>query len=118
MGTSLQEKMAQLSPERQKRISDQAERLHGEYLTLQELRKAKKLTQVQLAETLGIRQATIAQMEKRTDLMISTVRGYVEAMGGKLKLLVEFPDHAAVSLDGLGDTEEPSSRKAPKKHPG
>ena len=114
MGISLKEKMAQLSPERQKRISDEAEQLHGEYLTLQELRKAKELTQVQLAETLGIRQATIAQMEKRTDLMISTVRGYVEAMGGKLKLLVEFPDHASVSLDGLGDTDEPTSRKAPK----
>ena len=117
MGEYLKEKMAQLSPERQKRIGDEAQKLHAEYLTLQELRKAKELTQVQLAETLGIRQATIAQMEKRTDLMISTVRGYVEAMGGKLKLLVEFPDHAAVSLDGLGDTDEPSPRNAPGKHP-
>lgn len=110
MGTPLSKKMAQLSPERQKRISATAEQLHGEYLTLKELRKAKALTQIQLAQTLGIRQASVAQMEKRTDLMISTVRSYVEAMGGKLKLSVEFPDHMAVSLEGLGDTEEPSPR--------
>ncbi|VAW11074.1 Antitoxin HigA [hydrothermal vent metagenome] len=118
MGTSLRKKMAQISPERQKRINDEAKKLHAEYLTLQELRKAKALTQVQLAETLGIRQASIAQMEKRTDLMISTVRSYVEAMGGKLKLSVEFPDHVAVSLDGLGDTDEPSPGKAPGRRAG
>jgi DNA-binding XRE family transcriptional regulator len=112
MGISLKNKMAQLNPERQNRIIKEADRLHAEYLTLQELRKAKALTQVQLAETMGIRQASIAQMEKRSDLMISTVRGYVEAMGGTLKLLVEFPDHAPVSLDGLGDTDQPSPRQA------
>ena len=117
MGISLTEKMAQLTPERQKRINDEADRLHAEYLTLQQLRKAKELTQVQLAETLGIRQATIAQMEKRGDLMISTVRSYVEAMGGKLKLLVEFPDHAPVSLEGLGDTDELSTRNFSKRRP-
>lgn len=112
MGISLKDKMAQLSPERQARISDEADLLHAEYLTLQELRKAKDLTQVQIAELLNIRQASVAQMEKRSDLMLSTLRSYVEAMGGKLRLLVEFPDHAPVSLDGLGDTEEPAPHKA------
>jgi len=117
MGISLKDKMAGLSPVRQKRINDEAERLHAEYLTLRELRKAKDLTQVRLAETLGIRQATIAQMEKRSDLMISTLRGYVESMGGKLRLMVEFPDRTPVSLEGLGDTDEPRPGRAPGKHP-
>jgi len=116
MGTSLKDKLNRLSPERRQRIEAEAERLHAEYLTLQQLRKAKDLTQVQLAETLGIRQATIAQMEKRSDLMLSTLRSYVEAMGGKLRLLVEFPDRAPVSLEGLGDTEEPKPHKAKDGH--
>lgn len=112
MGKTLQEKMAGLTPDRRARIEAEADRLHAEYLTLQELRKAKELTQVQLAETLGIRQATVAQMEKRGDLMLSTLRSYVEAMGGHLRLVVDFPDRPPVSLEGLGDTEEPPRRKS------
>ena len=112
MGKSLNDKMNQLPEARRARILAEADRLHAEYLTLQELRKAKKLTQAQLAEVLKIRQATVAQMEKRSDLMLSTLRSYVEAMGGKLSLMVEFPDHAPVSLEGFGDTEEPPRKRA------
>jgi DNA-binding XRE family transcriptional regulator len=106
MGTTLQEKMAQLAPERRARIEAEADRLHTEYLTLKELRRARELTQEQLAQSLGIRQATVAQLEKRADLMLSTLRGYVEAMGGRLELLVEFPGKPAVSLKGFGDAEQ------------
>ena len=60
----LKEKMLQFAPERRKRIEAETERLHQKYLTLQDLRKAKVLTQNQLAETLGIRQSTVAQMKK------------------------------------------------------
>ncbi len=95
--------MARLTPDRRESIEAETERLYQEYLTLQELRKAKALTQTQLAETLGIRQATVAKMEKRNDLMISTLRNYVEAMGGRLDLVVEFPDRVPVHLGGLGD---------------
>ena len=105
MVKSLNDKLNELPKARRERIAAEAERMHSEYLTLQELRKAKKLTQTQLAETLNIRQATIAQMEKRSDLMLSTLRSYVEAMGGKLSLMVEFPDHKPVALEGFGDTE-------------
>ena len=114
MAKTLKEKMAELSPDRRARIEAETERLHQEYLTLQELRKAKALTQVQLAETLGIRQATVAQMEKRSDLMLSTLRSYVEAMGGRLNLIVEFPDHTPVMLTGLGDAEEPGAAHHPQ----
>lgn len=116
MCITLKDKMAQLDADRRARIEEEAQQLHSEYLTLQALRKAKELTQVQLAETLGVKQATVAQMEKRGDLMLSTVRSYVEAMGGKLRLLVEFPDRESVSLDGLGDTEEPRSRRRDRHH--
>lgn len=111
MGTTLKDKMAQLPPARRARIEDEAERLHAEYLTLKELRKAKALTQENMAKTLGIRQATVAQMEKRSDLMLSTLRSYVEAMGGTLCLTVAFPDREPVSLTGLGDVDEPAPRR-------
>jgi transcriptional regulator with XRE-family HTH domain len=110
MGTTLKEKMARLTPERRARIEAEADRLHVEYQTLKDLRKARDLTQAQLAECLGIRQATVAQLEKRSDLMLSTLRSYVEAMGGRLRLTVEFPGKAPVSLESFGDTEEPRPR--------
>ncbi|MBC6427985.1 MAG: helix-turn-helix transcriptional regulator [Cellvibrionales bacterium] len=103
MTKSLDDKLNELPAARRKRILADAEHLHAEYLTLQELRKAKKLTQAQLAEALNIRQATIAQMEKRSDLLLSTLRSYVEAMGGKLNITVEFPDRMPVSIEGFGD---------------
>lgn len=111
MTTTLRDVMDGLDPERRRRIEDAADRLHAEYLTLRELRKAKELTQTSIAETLGVRQATVAQMEKRSDLLLSTLRSYVEAMGGNLRLVVEFPDRAPVMLERLGDTEEPAARK-------
>ena len=94
---------------RREKILAEADRLQAEYLTLQKLRKAKKLTQTQLADILNIHQSTIARMEKSNDLMLSTLRNYVEAMGGKLSLTVEFLDQPPVVLKGLGDTERPPS---------
>ena len=111
MGKSLQEKLDALPEARQDNILAEANLLHVEYWTLQDLRKAKELTQAQLAEALNVRRATIAQIEKRTDLMLSTLRSYVEAMGGKLSLTVEFPNRMPVSLEGLGDTEEPPRKR-------
>jgi DNA-binding XRE family transcriptional regulator len=116
MGATLKDKMAQLPPERRVRIEAEADRLHAEYQTLKDLRKARNLTQAKLAAILDIRQATIAQLEKRSDLMLSTLRSYVEAMGGRLRLTVEFPDKAPVSLEGLGDTDEPRPRHRAASH--
>ena len=109
MTTSLKEMMHGLEPERRERIEDEAQRLHAEYLTLKNVRQAKALTQTQLAEVLEITQASVAQMEQRSDLLLSTVRSYLEAMGGTLTLLVEFPDRSPVRLSGLGDTDDPTS---------
>ena len=111
MARTLQDKLATLDPARRAGIETEAARLHTEYLTLQELRKAKALTQVQLAKTLGIQQATVAKYERQSDLLLSTLTSYVRAMGGSLKLMVEFPGKAPVALEGLGDTEEPSRRR-------
>ena len=111
MAPTLQDKLATLDPARRAGIEAEAARLHTEYLTLQELRKARELTQVQLSATLGIQQATVAKYERLSDLLLSTLTGHVHAMGRSLKLMVEFPGKEPVALEGLGDTEEPSRRR-------
>ena len=111
MARTLKDKLAALDPARRAGIEAEADRLQTEYLTLRELRKAKDLTQVQLAETLHIQQATVAKYERQSDLLLSTLSSYVRAMGGNLKLGVEFPGKAPVALEGLGDTEEPRRRR-------
>lgn len=71
------------------------------YLTLQELRKAHHLTQAALAEKLSIKQENVSTIEQRSDLLLSTLKGYVEAMGGQLELVVQFPDSSPVAIDGF-----------------
>ena len=74
-------------------------------MTLQELRQARKLTQVRLAKTLGISQDGVSRLEKRSDLLLSTLRKSVEAMGGNLSLVAEFPDRKPVILCGIAAVE-------------
>jgi DNA-binding XRE family transcriptional regulator len=73
----------------------------AEERSLQELRRAHKLTQKKMAEVLGIGQDSMSRLEQRSDLLISTLRNYVEAMGGKLSLVAECPDQEPVILTGL-----------------
>lgn len=75
-----------------------------EHLTLQEIRKYRSLTQADLAEAMQVTQTQISEIESRSDMYVSTVRRQVEAMGGKLKLVVCFPgEDDLVALSGVGD---------------
>lgn len=89
------------SAQDKKKIETRYKKIKEEYITLQNLRKARELTQERMAEILHVRQENISRLEKRTDMMLSTLRGYVQAMGGDLKLVVEFPNHAPLVLTGL-----------------
>jgi len=60
-------------------------------MALQELRKAMQFTQEQIADQLKMDQGNLSRLEKRADLMLTTLRRYIEAMGGSLKLVAEFP---------------------------
>src|SRR5262245_6901122 len=93
-----------LSPERRAKIEGRARQLIGEEMALQQLRKARKLTQKQMARALKIGQDSVSRLESRSDLLISTLQSYVEAMGGELKIIVEFKEGSAV-ISGLGATE-------------
>jgi transcriptional regulator with XRE-family HTH domain len=99
----LDEVINALPAARRKRIEKRAAQLIAEELTLRELRKARKITQTQLARKLGVKQEQISRIEKRTDLHISTLRRSVEALGGSLSLVAEFPDGAPVKLSGLSE---------------
>jgi transcriptional regulator with XRE-family HTH domain len=80
-------------------------------MTLQELRQARKLTQVRMAKTLGISQDGVSRLKKRSDLLLSTLRKSVEAMGGNLSLVAEFPDH--VTAGDENSTEMPPRTYGP-----
>jgi hypothetical protein len=92
-----------LPPARRAAVEAQAALLIAEEHTLQDLRKAMGLTQVHMAQTLKIGQNNVSRIEKRSDLLLSTLRGFVEAMGGHLNLVAEFPDRPPVLLKTLGD---------------
>src|SRR5439155_5199916 len=101
--TNLERIRKELSPARRKKIEARAAQLIAEEMTLQELRRARKLTQVRMARQLGIGQDGVSKLEKRADLMISTLRKAVEAMGGSLSLVAEFPDREPVVLSGIAE---------------
>lgn len=63
-------------------------------MPLNELRAARQLTQERLAKSLGVNQAAVSKMERRTDMYISTLRQFVVAMGGELEIIARFPDGA------------------------
>src|ERR1700675_1500187 len=108
MPTNVNDKINKLSPAQRKKVEARAAQLIAEEMTLRELRHARKLTQVRMAKTLGITQDSVSRLEKRSDLLLSTLRKTAEAMGGNLFLVAEFPDREAVVLAGIaGDEPEP-----------
>jgi len=117
MTVSLEEMIARQSPESQQKIAELTADLIAEQLTLRDLRRLRKLTQARLSKKLNIGQEGISRMEKRTDLYLSTLRGYLEGLGGKLSLIVEFPDRPPVVLAGLGEgvDDRDAAKTAEKK---
>ncbi len=108
--TTLKERMDKLPKARRKKVEARAEALIADEMSLQDLRKARHRTQVRVAKELGIKQENVSRIEKRTDLLISTLRGYVEAMGGKLRLVAEFPDRPPIVLTGLASLDKNEKR--------
>ena len=110
MPTNVDDIIGKLRPAQRKKVEARAAQLIAEEMTLRELRHARKLTQVRIAKTLGITQDSVSRLEKRTDLLLSTLRKTVEAMGGSLSLVAEFPDRAPVILSGIAADERDGRR--------
>src|SRR5271154_4492455 len=101
MARTLDDVIKGLPVDQQREVKAQAARLIEEEMTLRDLRKAHALTQKRMAEVLHISQDGVSRIEKRSDFLLSTLRSYVEAMGGKLRLVVEFPDRNPVTISGF-----------------
>lgn len=103
MGSTLDRKIAQLPAKRRARVKTRAAELIAEELSLQDLRKAMNRTQAEIAKALNVGQDTVSRYERRTDMLLSTLQGYVRAMGGELELVARFPNRQPVRIKALRD---------------
>jgi transcriptional regulator with XRE-family HTH domain len=114
MSVNVRAKIEKLNAAQRKKVENRAAELIAEEMSLRDLRKARKLTQARVAKTLGITQDSVSRLEKRSDLLLSTLRKTVKAMGGDVRILAEFPDRAPVLLSELSEEDLP--RKSPRRH--
>ncbi len=115
MTVTLKEMMAGLSAKERKAVDARATELIAEEMTLRDLRNALALTQKTVAKSLGINQENLSRLERRSDLLLSTLSSYVEAMGGNLQLVAEFPNRPPVFLTGLAALESQKVKKAGRR---
>ncbi len=96
------------SPERRQRIDEMKRELLAE-MPLHELRRALELTQRDLARLLNVNQPAVSKIEQRNDVYISSLRSYIEAAGGKLKIIAEFPE-GEVTITNFSEVREVVSK--------
>jgi transcriptional regulator with XRE-family HTH domain len=113
MSVNIRAKIEKLNAAQRRKIDERAAELIAEEMSLRDLRKARKLTQARVAKTLGITQDSVSRLEKRSDLLLSTLRKTVKAMGGDVRIVAEFPDRAPVLLSEV--TEDAPPRKSPRR---
>ena len=107
---TLDQVVSSLPPAQRAKIAARASQLLNEEKALRQLRVARELTQQSMAKLMGVGQADISKIENRADMLLSTLRSYVEAMGGSLRMVVEFPDGRAV-LTSLAEKDAVASAK-------
>ncbi|MBV9432643.1 MAG: XRE family transcriptional regulator [Hyphomicrobiales bacterium] len=103
MVRTLREVLDSLPANERAAIDRRYEELVNEVESLRELRRISEMSQAQIAETLKISQPAVSKMEKQTDMYLSTLRSYVEAMGGELDVIVRLPNRAPVKVRSLED---------------
>lgn len=104
MARKFAELRARMSPEAQARSKAKAEAMLEE-MPLAELRQARGLSQKMLAEVLHVQQPSIAKIEKRADMYLSTLRSHIEAMGGELEIIARFPE-GAVKINNFAEIDK------------
>ena len=90
--------MQDFTPEERAKVAARTAELIEEELTLRDLRQARHLTQERMAALMGVEQENVSRLERRADLLLSTLSSYVTAMGGTLRLVAEFPDRRPVAI--------------------
>lgn len=106
MAILLKNKLKTLSASRQKKVKKRAKELVADEMTLRDLRKALELTQMDISSKLHMKQEAISRLERRSDLLLSTLISYIEAMGGELNLTAKFPNRPPIKLSGFKDIQD------------
>ena len=106
MAKKFSELRAAMSPEARAQAAELAQTMLDE-MPLHELRQARGLSQKMLADVLHVQQPSIAKMEKRTDMYLSTLRSHIQAMGGELEVIARFPD-GAVKISNFAELGAPT----------
>src|ERR1700677_2392046 len=115
---TLEEFTNDFTPEERAQVAVRTAALIEEELTLRDLRHARRLTQERMAELMGVEQENVSRLERRADLLLSTLSSYVAAMGGKLRLIAEFPNRHPVAIalaDITGAPPLKPNRRGPPK---
>jgi transcriptional regulator with XRE-family HTH domain len=112
---TLEQKLKEISAKRREKIEARTRELVARELSLRELRHAVNKTQKTVARTLKMGQDGVSRLEKRSDLLLSTLRNYVEAVGGSLTLVAQFPDQEPIAIGGLGDIVAAKENETPKR---
>ena len=110
MAKKFSDLLAQMTPESQARAKARTQAMLAE-MPLNELRRARGLSQKMLAEALHVQQPSIAKLERRTDMYISTLRSHIEAMGGELEVVARFPD-GSVKISNFAELEARKGKRA------
>lgn len=108
MPRNLEQVLAKLPATRRAKVQQRA----AELATLKDLRHAVERTQEELADALGVGQDTISRLEQRSDMLLSTLKRYVEAMGGKLDLVAQFPNRPPVIIEQIAASDRPRKQSA------
>jgi len=103
MGRTLDEVITQLPKRRRQRIDVRYRELRDHVEGLRDLRKAAGKAQADIATALKIKQPSVSKLEKQTDMYLSTLRNYIEAIGGELDLVVRLPSRRVIRLLRLGE---------------
>jgi transcriptional regulator with XRE-family HTH domain len=105
MATNWKDIRRKHSPEVEERIRQEVKDA-ARVMTLYQVREARNLTQVNLAKVLEINQGAVSRMEKRADMYVSTLRNFIQAMGGRLQVKAIFPE-GEVEIEQFGAVAEP-----------
>lgn len=120
MGRSLNQIIADLPPDRRERIAARYLELRQEVEGLRELRLMAGKAQADIATALKIKQPSVSKIEKQADMYLSTLRSYVEAIGGELELVVTMPQRPTLRLrhlgEALGHASPPAAAKAQRRN--
>ncbi len=105
MAINLDDYIKTLPKKERDAIAKRSAKLIAEEATLQEIRKAQRRSQAKVAKKLHINQAAVSKIESRTDMYVSTLRSYIEAMGGKLEITAQFPGSKPVHISQFKELE-------------